>query len=146
MNVNEIKEGDCYIYTTDKNNTFGFIVLETEKVNKKVDLLKFIIVHFNQKKVSSVAEFKTGKIYTHNVYVGLKGDYKMGVQCYDFHSKDFAFLSKFKYIDNIKINKENFTIGGGTSFTNEMFFNLSLNIMDQANADYKKENMDCILN
>lgn len=145
MNIEEIKEGNCYTYTTDKNNTFGLVTLGKEYKGKNVSSIRFAIIYFKDGKVTSIEKFKTGELYTHNVYEGLKGDYKMGIQCYDFYSKGFHFLDKFKYLGNVSLDKGSFTIGGGGGFTNELFFNISLNIMDQASIDYKKESLTKII-
>lgn len=146
MEVNKMEIGDCYICSTDKGKTFGFVLLQKDFTKDKSNAMRFGVVCFKQNTITSIEDFKKGELFTHNVYIGMKGDYKMGVFCYDVYQKDFEFLKKFKQLGNIKINNEKFIYGSGTNYTNELFFNLEFNIIEQSKAsDYKREGLTTII-
>jgi hypothetical protein len=144
INVNELQPGDSFIYKTDKGKVAGFFLIDKEVVNKKIKWLNFGLVVFKDTAVSTIEDFKKGELFTHKVWDGLDGDYETGIQCYDFSSKGFDFLEKFQYLGNIKFERKKFTIGGGSTFTNEMFINLDVNNMEGSNAKYERKPLSFI--
>lgn len=136
-----MKIGDSYVCSTDIGKVIGFVLINKNKSNA----LRFAVVRFKNNEVTSMDDFKKGKLFTHNVCIGIKGDYKMGIQTYDVYYKDFIFLNKLKHLGQVSINESKFTNGGGTIYTNELFFNLHFNSLELSNANYKTESIMEIL-
>jgi hypothetical protein len=144
INVNELQPGDSFIYKTDKGKVAGYFLINKEITKGKITAIKFGLVVFKDAAVSTIEDFKKGELFTHKVWSGLNGDYDIGLQCYDFYSEDFNFLEKFQYLGNFNFERNKFTIGGGSNFTNEMFINLDVNNMEGSNAKYERKPLSFI--
>lgn len=137
--------GDCFVYQTDRDKIVGFILENIEKNKNRVEKLRFCIVDIIQSTDIDFEDFKNGQIYTHKVYQGLNGDFKTGIQCYDFYPTGFEIFKKFKFVANIQLDQAKYTYGGGWSFADEFFFNVDLNNIELTSVQFEKKNLDSIM-
>lgn len=147
MDINKMNVGDCFTRSTDNGKIIGFLLLNVGFMQDKNNNFKFAVVYFKDNEVSSINDFKKGEIFTHNVYLGVKGDYKMGIYCYDVDPKSSDFFNKLKFKGNFKINEAKFVCGSATNYTNEFFFNLNFNFIEQSKIEphYRKEKLSRIM-
>lgn len=137
----ELHVGDCFIYkTTEGYLDIGFVLMEKKLSSKnEYSNLEFIPVKFKNS-FSSVDDFKKGSIYSNQVGVGMNSSNSMlGIYVFHFYKEHLSLLDNFIKVGNLKLDKEKFMIGAGTSAPSiEKFFRMQLKNLDAILDNMKK--------
>lgn len=112
-----IKVGDCFIYSADQSE-YGFLIYNLILKKNSISKLDFIFVELPKNVNNKLTDFKLGKIFS-NSYV--ESNKEFGVFCFHFFDDNLKIIKKFKFVGNIDIDIKKINPGGGVYLDEERF-------------------------